>query len=324
MLIRNHLTEKRKQTKPGNLRLFCATIASYCLLNSLAVPLTFQGEIVLTNAVYAKSSGGRSRGGSFQKSTPRSSNSNRNSSGGYSSGGGVYIPSGGYSSTPATGFGLLLPMLLLLGFGGGAVWMLLSAQKGISTTELDNDKVTVSRVQVALLAQGKAIQAQLSEIVENAETDTPEGLQQELQEAALALLRMPENWSHVLASSQVVKSREEAETIFNQASIAQRSNFSAETLTNVGGKVARKTFAPVLDQDPASYIVVTLLVGTADDRPLFGEVRTVEALKETLERLASINAEYLMVFELLWSPQAEADSLTYDELLTEYTDMVQI
>lgn len=40
--------------------------------------------------------------------------------------------------------------------------------------------------------------------------------------------------------------------------------------------------------------------------------------------MASIRSDYLMVFELLWSPQTETDSLTYDELLTEYTEMVQI
>jgi uncharacterized membrane protein len=49
-----------------------------------------------------------------------------------------------------------------------------------------------------------------------------------------------------------------------------------------------------------------------------------ETLKEALEKVASVRPDYLMTFELLWSPQVEADSLTYDELLTEYTDMLQI
>ena len=74
----------------------------------------------------------------------------------------------------------------------------------------------------------------------------------------------------------------------------------------------------------ADYIVVTLVVGTADDKPLFGDVRSVETLKEALERLGSMPSDYLMVFELLWSPQAEEDSLSYDDLLTHYTDMIQI
>ncbi len=37
-----------------------------------------------------------------------------------------------------------------------------------------------------------------------------------------------------------------------------------------------------------------------------------------------MRSDYLMMFELIWSPQVETDSLTYDELLTEYTNMAQI
>ena len=70
--------------------------------------------------------------------------------------------------------------------------------------------------------------------------------------------------------------------------------------------------------------MVTLLLGTADDRALFAKVHSIEELQEILEKLASIRDDYLMKFELLWSPQVENDSLTYDELLTEYTDMIQI
>jgi uncharacterized membrane protein len=190
--------------------------------------------------------------------------------------------------------------------------------------ELDNDLVTVSQVQVALLAQTKGLQSQLSELTRQADTSTPEGLLELLQESALLLLRNPENWSHVLASSQSV-SMDKAEQLFNQLSLQKRSNFTAETLTNVGGTIKQKeAVIPGLEEDPAAYIVVTLLVGTAHDQPLFEKVRSPEALKDALEKVASVPSDYLLKFELLWSPQVEEDSLTYDELLTEYTDMVQI
>ena len=80
-----------------NLKLFCATAITYCLL-SVSLPIvTLQGE-GLSGAAYAKSSGGRSSGGSFRSSPSRSSGSSRsNSPGGYSSGGGVYVPYGGSS-----------------------------------------------------------------------------------------------------------------------------------------------------------------------------------------------------------------------------------
>jgi uncharacterized membrane protein len=190
--------------------------------------------------------------------------------------------------------------------------------------ELDNDMVTVSKIQVALLAQARSIQMELSELVENYDPETPEGLLGQLQESALALLRTPENWSHVQASSQAVKGFDEAQQIFERLSIAERSKFNVESLARVGGKVTRRSIKLDPDEAPASYIVVTLLVGTAYDQPLFTEVRTSEQLTTVLEKIASLPSDYLMVFELLWSPQDPSDSLTYDELLTEYTDMVQL
>ncbi len=75
---------------------------------------------------------------------------------------------------------------------------------------------------------------------------------------------------------------------------------------------------------PGSYIVVTLLIGTENDRPLFGDVYSAKELKQALERIAATPPEYLTVFELLWTPQSETESLTYDELLTEYTKLMQI
>jgi uncharacterized membrane protein len=70
--------------------------------------------------------------------------------------------------------------------------------------------------------------------------------------------------------------------------------------------------------------VVTLLVGTEDDNPLFGEIHSPQDLEAALKEMAATTSDYLLVFELLWSPQDPSDSLTYDELLTEYTDMLQI
>ncbi len=71
----------------------------------------------------------------------------------------------------------------------------------------------------------------------------------------------------------------------------------------------------------ADYIVVTLLVGTEDDKPLFAEVNTLAELESALKRIAATPPDYLLTFELLLSPQEESDYLSYDELLTEYQEM---
>ncbi len=316
------------------------TFASFCLLNSLSLPAVLQDQSwQWDQAAHAKRSGGRSRSGSFDRAP---SNSGGGSSGNSrDNGGGAYpVPVnpgygyggygyGGYGGGSAIGGGFLaLIALIVVGGAGLGVWYLLWANRGKSRSssnrELDNDIVTVSKIQVALLAQGKAIQAQLAEVVASADLSTPEGMQQHVQESVLALLRMPENWSHVRVSSETLKTREEAKTLFEKLSITERTKYTEETLSNLAGKVTQKEYTLDPEKDPASYIVVTLLIGTADDKPLFGEVRSTEDLNTALQKISSLSPEYVLIFELIWTPEAEGDSMTYDELLTEYSDMLQI
>lgn len=348
--------------------LLASTITLHPSTDTTNARLTFDAE------ASARSSGGRSGGGSFRSSPSRSSGSSSSpsrSSGSSSSpsrssgfdrspsyqrnygggGGTVIVPvpvgpgiyndpyrndsyrsggsSNGQASTDDSGLGWIVG-LIFLGVSAavifGLVFLVVKAMRGSAgANERDNDIVTVSKIQVALLAVARDIQSELTDLSLEVDTDTPEGLLQLVQEASLALLRMPENWSHVLADSQTVKSREEAEALFQKNSIAERSKFSVETLTNVGGRVNKRDgFKPNPDEDPAAYIVVTLLVGTTHDRQLFERVRTEAELTSALEQLASLPSDNLMAFELLWSPQESSDSLTYDELLTEYTEMVQL
>ena len=348
--------------KTLNAKFLFATALSLVLVNSIELPkstgngnlASWLNRLNVSNEAFARSSGGRGGGGGFSRpsnsggSRSRPSGSNDGggyyrSNPGYGSGGNTVIiaPGGGgyYGGGYSTGGGIF-PMLLILGMFGLIALFVISNRlqsfrsysndsyfaSGLTTqnNEQDNDTVTVSKLQVALLAQTKGLQSELSQLTLNVNTDTPEGILELLQESALTLLRNSENWSHALATSQSVYI-DKGEAIFNQLSLQERSKFNAETLTNVKGAVRqREAVIPGLEEDPGAYIVVTLLVGTANDKPLFKEVRSIEELKDSLEKVASVPAEYLMKFELLWSPQVEADSLTYDELLTEYTDMVQI
>jgi uncharacterized membrane protein len=322
-------------------RFLTLSFASFCLVNSLSLPTVLKEQSwQWDQAAYAKRSGGRSRGGSFNR--PSNSNggnggsggNSREFNGGGSSGGAYPVPVGGYGyggygyGSGGIGFGgLMLVGLILVGGVGLAVWYLMWANKGRSSLgnrELDNDIVTVTKVQVALLAEGKAIQTQLAEVVANADLSTQDGMLQHVQEAVLALLRMPENWSHVRTSSTTYKTREQAKTEFEKLSVTERTKYTEETLSNVAGQIKQKEYTLDPEKDPASYIIVTLLLGTADDKPLFDEVRSTEALEAALKRISSLSPEYLLIFELIWTPEAEGDSMTYDEMLMEYSDMLQI
>lgn len=191
--------------------------------------------------------------------------------------------------------------------------------------ELENDIVTVSKLQVALSSSTPSLQSELSQLTLEADTEKTQGLKKLLEDAVVALLRNTESWTHVFGSSETISKREAAETVFNRLSIEERSKFSAETLTNVDGKIRqRELIDPEQKDDGAAYIVVTLLIGTADDRPLFASVDTAEEMQEILKQVAAMQLDYLMVFELLWSPQVDTDTLTEAELAAEYGELVAI
>ncbi len=333
----------------SKLQLLCAAAVSFLLVNAVDIQLTptsNQLKLNIGTEAQARRGGGRSGGGSFRSAPSRSRSSPSRSSGsdsnygggGYSSGGttiyvGPRYSYGGYYYSPISLIVLVIILAILVAAIAYAISI--SKKQAISSSstetyastgnrELDNNIVTISKIQVGLLAQARSIQTQLSQLSLNIDTDTPEGLSELLQESALALLRMPENWTHVSATSKTVRSRDEAEAIFNQFSIEERGKFSGETLTNVNGKVRQMQADSNSDSEPGSYIVVTLLIGTEDDRPLFGNVYSTNELKQALERIASTPPEYLSKFELLWTPQVETESLTYDEMLSEYAGLMQI
>ena len=92
----------------------------------------------------------------------------------------------------------------------------------------------------------------------------------------------------------------------------------------LGGEVQRRAMPGSPSGEVASHIVVTLLLGTADDRPLFSTVNSAADLKAVLQRLGSISPAYLLVYELLWTPQNPSDSLSGDELIANYPDLVTL
>jgi uncharacterized membrane protein len=307
------------------------------------------GEII------AKKSGGRSGGGSFKKSSPsrskssgspgtKSSTPSRNSTINRSSGssGSSYSNptySGGYRTYSRSSgggfFGFIFGLFFIILFVLVPIFLIYKVITGLfnrdtshATTnqinrERDNNKVTISKVQVALSPQAENIQKQLSDLSLTVDTDTEEGLLKLMRESVLIILRHDHAWTHVLSSSESFHI-DNAEAAFNKISFIERSKFSSETLSNVDGNIQTIENVNYNRDEIIAYVVVTLILGTADDRPLFEKINTEEKLKETLLKLASMRSDYLMKFELLWTPQTEDEYLTDEELLMEYSDIIPL
>lgn len=191
-------------------------------------------------------------------------------------------------------------------------------------SELTNSIVTVSLLQIALKAEARRMQTVLNDLGITADTATPEGRFAVLQQVAQLLLDHSLCWTHVQAISQTVLTLEDAENLYGELSRRERSKFSVEALTNLDGTITQRRTSGFDASDQPAYIVVTVLLGTADDQPLFGEIYSASLLRDILDDIRMMPSRYLLVFETLWTPQDPNDSLTESDLAAEYPDLVSI
>lgn len=280
------------------------------------------------DSALAARSGGRIGGGSFRVPT-RTSPAPRT----YAPPGGGYYPGGGF------GFPFIVP---IFGFGGGGLFTLLlfmalasfivrSFRAASSSDEYGytaaSPTVTVARLQVGLLAQARELQADLDRIAQSADTGSSEGLAQVLQETTLALLRHPEYW--VYGGSEVQQARlEAAEAQFNRLALAERSKLSAETLSNVNNTLRQAEAKQALEgsgelalpENPSEYIVVSLVVAAQGKFDL-PKINDSQDLRKAISQIGSVSSDRLLAMEVLWTPQAEGDTLSAEDVLVSYPDL---
>lgn len=289
----------------------------------------------------AARSGGRIGGGSFRAPSRTYSPPSR-----------TYAPpSGGYYPAPYPGGGFGFPFLFpFFGIGGGfgglftilifiaiANFLLQSfrrvgagSSEDIESMGYGTPKISVARVQVGLLAEARGLQQELAQLAETADTGSAVGRAQVLQESTLALLRHPEYWVYGSAESQLT-ALPAAEAKFNQLALAERSKFTAETLSNVNNQLrsapsgaalpeAGGQLADRVMQGPSEYIVATLVVGVEGQLAL-PKINNTDDLRQALRQIGGVSSERLLALEILWTPQAEGDTLTSDDLLAEYPDL---
>lgn len=285
------------------------------------------------DGVLAARSGGRMGGGSFRAPSRSYNPSPGRASGGYYGGGGFGFP----FIIPFFGFGGggLFSLLIFLAIAGFLFRSFRSVARQDEPEYSSNPTVSIARLQVGLLAQAKTLQSDLDRMAQTADTGSAAGRAQVLQEATLALLRHPEYWAYGSSESEQT-GMNSAEAKFNQWSLAERSKFTEETLSNVNNQLIGGV-APSLTGNNANlvsqtgdltptvneYIVVTLVVGTLGQIQL-PKVNSPETLRQALSRLGSIGSEQLLAVEILWTPQASDDTLSTDDMLAYYPNLTLI
>ncbi len=284
---------------------------------------------------FAKRSGGRIGGSSF-KSAPSAPSRSAPSNSGYSN-------NSSYNNSGGGGF-FFLPMFF--GGGGGGLFTILllvivagvvmqafrgrGNGNGAGITGMDS-KVTVAKIQVGLLSSARSLQQELTHLALESDTSSVEGLATVTRETAISLMRHPEYWVYVSSANENTKFAL-AEQKFNSLVMSERSKLNAEVLSNVGGRVLQGKTAATLPsegssglEDPSEYIVVTLLLAIAGDTlSKLPTLRSTADLQSALSAIGSVPADNLLAVEVLWEPQSEEYTLTTDEILTIYPDLVRI
>ncbi|MBW4642325.1 MAG: DUF1517 domain-containing protein [Goleter apudmare HA4340-LM2] len=289
------------------------------------------------NALAARS-GGRIGGGSFRMPSSRTYTPRTYAP----PGGGGYYPGGGFGFPflipfwgIGGGFGGLFSILIFIAIANFLLQTFRRVNSGETSDEVgysSNSPVSVTRLQVGLLAQARGLQTELNRIAEAADTNSPEGRAEILQEASLALLRHPEYWVYAAGATQQAKLNS-AEAQFNRLSLAERSKFSEETLSNVNNQLKAalaKDALPAADNvenptdlitsGPGEYIIVTLLAATLGKLEI-PAINSADDLRQALRQIGGLPSDRLLAIEVLWTPQAETDTLTSDDLFAEYPDL---
>ncbi len=217
-------------------------------------------------------------------------------------------------------------------FGGGSLLTLLvvAAIAGAVLQAFRNsgigqpsDKVTIAQVKVGLLASARSLQRDLTELAYRANTDSATGLAQVLREATVSLLRHPEYWAYV-SSGKAIAPFAEAEQAFQGMVVSERAKLGPEVLSN--GRALGTAALTTREEDPSEYIVVTLVVaatGTAL-QGLPAKIRDAEQLRQALTQLGSVPTDNLLALEVLWEPQSPEYTLSADEVVATYPELVRL
>ncbi|MEM7757647.1 MAG: DUF1517 domain-containing protein [Cyanobacteria bacterium P01_A01_bin.40] len=190
-----------------------------------------------------------------------------------------------------------------------------------ATESVNVSSATVSKLQIAFSPQALKLRQKLVQISSSADLNQDQDIVDLMCKTVLALVSH-QDWTHVnYTSSSLPLDQVKAE--FNLISQTERKKCINRNLS-LANRSHQANRHHSSQGDDYRYVVVTLILCTTHDSPLFGKIHTEEQLIDELAKLSKMRRESLLKFELLWNPQQETIYLNNDQLLTEYSDMIRL
>ncbi|CAG9467746.1 unnamed protein product [Pedinophyceae sp. YPF-701] len=183
-----------------------------------------------------------------------------------------------------------------------------------------SEKISTMKLQVGLMATAADIKRDIEKQAKRTDTSDPESLHFFLQEVVLSLMRNQAKCVYGHSEGKVVTGLDKGEEAFNNMSLMERSKFEEETFVNYSGRSKTRTFAGGKRDDPNELIMVTILLAVEGSvKP--PKVKDRTTLQQTLTQLGGLSTSQVVACEVLWTPQADGDTYSRDDLITDYPYM---
>lgn len=187
-------------------------------------------------------------------------------------------------------------------------------------------KVGVSLVRVAIDARARRfVQESLSKLAAESDTATRTGLAALLASTSRALVASKLAWIYCGVEQAPPKTAAEARSKHTQLTHDARARFQNEIVRAANG-TTRRADTPVLvarEHEGEGVVVVSLIVATHAHLPAASPAR-IDEVEHLLTRLSQLPAAELTALEIVWSPAAENDRMSTDELEARYPELTRL
>ena len=191
--------------------------------------------------------------------------------------------------------------------------------------------MSVVRLDVGIQAQAKTgIREVVEGLARTANLGEPQGLHAFMQEIVVNLQRHKDAIDYANIQTNHGMTAEFAQELFTSHSNETRSRYEREVLRRdaAGLRTQERNKGEVgglLDEDGQiavdEYLVLTLLVGFQGHEPFPKQIHEHEHLVQALRLYAKVSPSELKVVEAIWSPAAESDTMTKDDMLETYPEL---
>ncbi len=203
-----------------------------------------------------------------------------------------------------------------------------STSKSTNSSQTDESYQSL-KIQFALHSTADYIRDELKTIGEPLDFDDPDDLKKLLKETSNTLINNSDYIKYAFASlSQKTKEISKAQEIFEDLTYEESDKLSQETFKKLKGRSVTKQMLSEGNKpyfmEIKEYIVFTIIVTFANYEISILDDYSWRNYKSVLEQITQLISDNLIAVEIIWSPDAENDILTEDDITLYYNNLVQI